>query len=113
VSRIILPREPQLGDRTLYVPRGHETGTVVLVGVCHTCQQRFGRGQEQEWQEHVGRCAREHLDAIMHEREKKKRASVFNEDNWDPEVAAHLKKVGERMLEEGRMVLKPNERAGL
>lgn len=112
MSRIILPREPQLGDRTLYVPRGHETGPVVLVGVCHTCQQRFGRGQEQEWQDHVGRCARAHLDEILHEREKQQKVSVFNEENWDPEVASHLKNVGRQMLKEGRLEMLPHERAG-
>jgi hypothetical protein len=35
---------------------------------------------------------------------------VFEE--WDPEVAAHLRKVGERMVAEGRLEVKPSERAG-
>jgi NMD protein affecting ribosome stability and mRNA decay len=83
----------------------------VIVGVCHTCEARFYRGQEEDWQRHVGQCAREHLDEVMDARaEQKKRLSIFDEESWDPEWAAHQRDVGKRMLAEGRLVAKPNER---
>lgn len=111
MSRIILPNEAPAGKRALFVPRGYEAGPVVLEGVCHTCRERFGKGQEQAWQEHVGRCAREHIGEIMGARaEQKKRMAVFDEETWDPEWAAHQRKVGQRMIREGRLVPKPNER---
>lgn len=110
---LILPGEAaRQGVPELFVPKGYETGPVVLVGKCHLCDATFYRGQEQAWQEHVGECARSQLDEIRHQREQERKTSIFNEDNWDPELAAHMKKVGERMLREGRLVMKPNERAG-
>jgi len=96
------------GARTLMVPRGYEDQDVVLVGHCTTCEAKFYRGQEDDWQRHVGRCAREHLGEIMAAREEhKKRMAIFQEESWDPEWAAHQRKVGKRMLAEGRLVAKP------
>lgn len=113
-KRIFLPNEAApRGAATLYVPNGHETGPLVIVGKCHTCDEEFGRGREEEWQKHVGWCARRNLDEIMQAREEqKKRTALFDDESWDPEISDHMKKVGETMLREGRMVVKKNERAG-
>lgn len=59
----------------------------------------------------VGRCARNHMDELRSMR-LKERMPVLDDDQWDSEIAAHMKKVGERMLKEGRLTVKPNERAG-
>lgn len=123
-SRILVPGEAQArgglilpgeaarqGVPELLVPRGYESGPRVLVGKCLVCDATFHRGEEDEWQRHVGRCARQALPELMDARaEERKRLAVFDEENWNPDVAEHLRKVGKRMLAEGRMVLKPNER---
>lgn len=111
---LVLPGDPRAGGRPqLFVPPGYETGReIVLVGVCSTCDRRFYRGEEEDWQRHVGKCARQHLPEILAAREdRKKRLAVFQEENWDVELQAHLNKVGERMLREGRLEMKPNERS--
>jgi hypothetical protein len=74
------------------------------------CGRVFYRGEEQLWQRHVGECARAHLDEIrQHIAESKQ--PVF--ESFDPEVERYLQKVvGPRMLEEGRLEVKPHERAG-
>jgi hypothetical protein len=110
---LIVPGGARRGMQTLYVPRGHETREeVVLVGTCSTCDRIFYRGEEDEWQRHVGWCARQHLPEIMAAREeRKKRLAVFQEENWDPEFAAYMEKIGGRMLKEGRMELKKNEKS--
>jgi hypothetical protein len=110
--KIIIPGQEREGMRTLHVPRGYETGPTKIVGVCHTCGERFDTaGSEQAWQEHVGKCARRHLGEIMTARAaKKKRMAVFDTDTWDPEYEAHMRRVGERMIREGRLVTRPNER---
>jgi hypothetical protein len=60
---VVPPRAAQL-----LVPRGYEDPEPpVMVGVCTTCEARFYRGQEEDW---------------------------------------------ERMKREGRLVVRPNERAG-
>jgi hypothetical protein len=43
---------------------------------------------------------------------KKKRLAVLQPESWDVEVEEHLRKVGERMKREGRLTVRPNERAG-
>lgn len=106
----ILGRQEAAPPPTLYVPSGHED---VIVGRCTVpgCGARFYRGEEAAWQKHVGPCARANLDRI-HEMIEQKSPAAFREDNWDPEVAAHMRQVGKRMLEEGRLEVKPHERAG-
>lgn len=113
MSRLILPGDsPRPTAPTLFVPRGYEDAPQRIVGVCHICGERFEEaGSEQEWQRHVGACARAHM-AEIHAESERRRASVFSEESWDPEVAEHLRKVGERMVKEGRMEMRPNERAG-
>ena len=50
-------------------------------------------------------------DMARYEAERKARLAMIYE-HPDPEVQAHMEKVGKRMLEEGRWTVKPNERAG-
>jgi hypothetical protein len=118
MSRIILPNEGTPG-RTLHVPRqyaSHDPEVVVgrcLVPGCERQGQPFYRGQEDLWQKHVGWCARRNRDEIEAAiQERKDRLPVFQRDAWDPEVRDHMDKVGERMKREGRLVVKPSERAG-
>lgn len=83
----------------------------VLIGRCLVpgCGAVFHSGEEVAWQRHVGPCARANLDKIHAEMEQQ---AVFREENWDPEVAEHMRGVGRRMLKEGRLEVKPHERAG-
>lgn len=101
------------GGLTIIVPRGYEDGDVVIVGKCHVCGGEFGEGEEQRWQEHVGNCARAHMDEIraMAPSEANK-GTLWDPNEWDPEVDAHMLEVGRRMRREGRMVVKRSERAG-
>jgi hypothetical protein len=81
---------------------------------CDREGEPFFAGQEEVWQKHVGWCARRNRDEI--ERviaEHKDALPIFrNPDAWDPEVKEHMRQGGERMLEEGRLTVKPHERAG-
>lgn len=96
---------------TILVPRGYDDTTIV--GVCHVCDAKFGEGQEEAWQRHVGKCARAHMDEIRASTPKaRQRGTVFDPENWDPEVEDYMLSVGKRMLREGRMEVKPHERAG-
>lgn len=107
MGAVILPGAQGRGrGLQILVPHGYED---VIVGKCLVpgCGATFYQGQEQQWQRHVGDCARENMDAI---REKMHRLSIF--DDFDPEVTAHLRKVGKRMLAERRMTVLPHETAG-
>jgi hypothetical protein len=89
---------------------GHVQREEPLVGVCSTCDEVFYQGQEQDWQDHVYQCAMDNLPEIMAARaEQKKRLAIFHE-SWNPDVDEHLAKVGERMVREGRLVMRKNER---
>jgi hypothetical protein len=79
--KIIIPGQEREGMRTLHVPRGYETGPTKIVGEIMTARAA-----------------------------KKKRMAVFDTDTWDPEYEAHMRRVGERMIREGRLVTRPNER---
>lgn len=84
-----------------------------VVGVCHVCGEKFGEGQEQLWQKHVGECARAHMDEILASRpSERNKGGPFDPETWDPEVEAHMREVGKRMLAEGRLEVLPHERAG-
>ncbi len=107
------PRYPKR-SLTILVPRGHESEPVVIVGKCHVCGSQFGEGQETVWEKHVGQCARAHMDEIHASKPSERlKGGPWDPQNWDPEVDAHMLKVGRRMLAEGRMEVKPSERAGL
>lgn len=120
MSGLILPGDPlpRRGGLTIIVPRGYESENApeptmvcrVPINEEDLCLKGFYPGEERAFQRHVGICARQHRDAIE---ERRKRLAIFHEDAWDPEIAAHMRKVGERMKREGRLVVKPNERAGL
>jgi hypothetical protein len=105
--RLILPGEkPRKSDLQIVVPRGYET----IVGQCSLCELVFY--DEDEARRHFERNARKHAEMAneMRTQRLEERMPVFEE--WDPEVAAHLRKVGERMVAEGRLEVKPSERAG-
>lgn len=93
---------------TIIVPSSAERP---VVGKCTVpgCDLVFYAGEEVAWQRHVGPCARANLDKI---RAVMREQPVFSEDNWDPELAKHMRGVGKRMLKEGRLEVKPHERAG-
>jgi hypothetical protein len=114
VSRLILPGDrPRPRAPEIFVPTGYENAPRRVIGVCHICGERFEEaGQEAEWQKHLGLCAKAHMAEIQ-EMVEERRKSVFHEDAWDPELASHMREVGERMIEEGRLEVRPNERAGL
>jgi hypothetical protein len=71
------------------------------------------KGEEQAWQDHTVRCARRHIDEIraMAPSEKHK-GTVFDPETWDPEIDEHMRKVGQRMIAEGRLTVRKSERAG-
>lgn len=108
-SGIVLPGGVNPG-LTIHVPRGYERDGEVKIGICRVCGAKFFKGQEEMWQRHVGKCARANIDRLRAE-SLRNRMPAFNEENWDPEVASHLKTVGRRMLAEGRLEMRPNERA--
>lgn len=120
MSKLILPGDERANSgMTILVPRGYETGAQgeptmvcrVPVGPGETCLTTFWPGEERQFTEHVTRCAKAH-EAEIYEQSPRNRLAIFNEESWDPEVAAHMKKVGERMLKEGRFVVHKHERAG-
>lgn len=81
------------------------------VGVCSTCDQVFYRGEEEAWQKHVYRCAMQRLPEVLEARaEQKRRMEIFQPGSWNPDVDAYLAKIGERMLREGRLVMRKSER---
>lgn len=120
-SGIILPGSAQRADAgiTMFVPgRYCEDGavaafrcTVPIDANGATCGAAFTKEQHGLYERHTGRCARQHED-VWRRAAPSHRLPVFDESNWDPEVAAHMRVVGARMLREGRMTVKPSERAG-
>lgn len=105
---VILGESPQTGPLQILVPRGYED--VEVIGRCLVpgCGAEFRAGQEEVWQRHVGKCARANLDKL------RAAAAVprMVAEDYDPEVTKHLRGVGKRMLEEGRLTVKPHETAG-
>jgi len=113
VRGVLLGDAAKRPDRlTIHVPQGYEDSVVVGKCLVPGCGAVFFRGQEALWQKHVGNCARRNMDRIQAEVDKH-RASPFHEKHWDPEVARHLRGVGEQMKREGRLEVRPSERAGL
>ena len=91
----------------LLVPRTLEdrplTGRCTVPG----CGAVFYAGEEEAWQRHVGKCARANMDKIK----AATKVPEFMED-YDPEISKHMRGVGKRMVEEGRLEIKASERAG-
>jgi hypothetical protein len=105
--RVILPGEkPRRSNLQIIVPRDHST----VVGQCSLCELVFY--DQAEARRHFERNARKHAELADEARTERlvERMPVF--DEWDPEVAAHMRKVGERMVAERRLEVKPNEKAG-
>lgn len=81
-------------------------------GHCNVCGEDL-YGTVGDAQKHMGACARANIDAIRAAAPSQKRkGGPFDPDLWDPEVEEHLRKVGKRMLAEGRMEVLPSEKAG-
>lgn len=84
----------------------------VPTGPGKVCGALFYPGQEGKFLAHMRDCKDRHIAAI-HEQSPKSRVPIIHDPNqWDPEAEEHLRKVGQRMIEEGRLVLKRNERIG-
>jgi hypothetical protein len=77
---------------------------------CHLCGEVWPPERVTDWQGHFQQCIREHQGDIHEMSVERQRHPA----NWvpDPEVAAHMEKVGKRMIREGRLEVKPSERAG-
>lgn len=100
------------GDNTVRAPSNLLLpGYEYIVGRCLVpgCGATFREGEEAAWEKHVGQCARSNLDAIREVIAAKEKGPFAD---FDPEVSAHLRRVGERMLREGRLTIRPNEAAG-
>lgn len=114
MSRIILPGNPDREGRLeILVPSGHERPIAfrcrVPIDAEQTCGKPFYENERAAFERHVGECARENADAI-HAASPRTRMPWSDPENWSPEAEAHLREVGKRMLEEGRLEMKPNER---
>jgi hypothetical protein len=107
------PRAVRLRDRRRPDGRGGYLVCKVIVDADKRvmCGQIFELDREAEFQRHTGECAHRHLDEIR-KASPTHRIPIFNEEEWDPELAEHLQKVGRTMLEEGRLTMNRNERAG-
>ncbi len=107
---LILPGpQPPKGGLSILVPRGYDERPAV--GECYMCGLQFAAGDNV--MAHLRSCVKDAgHDHRMAEEERKEAMHIFSEEAWDPEVAAHLREVGKRMLREGRLETKPNERAG-
>jgi len=116
-KRLIVPGVPRQTAGGLILPG--DPAPAPRIGMCTVpgCDRDgtpFYAGQEQEWQRHVGWCSKRNRDKILEViQEHKDRLPIFRDDTlWDPEVKEHMRKVGARMLDEGRLTVKPSERAG-
>ena len=98
-------------DLTIILPRSAAQERVPFR--CTLCGARFTKSQAQLYEHHVGDCARKNIDEIRANAPSVRRAGTpFDPNNWDPEVEQHMLGVGRRMLREGRLEVKPHERAG-
>lgn len=101
----------RVGGLVILVPRGYgEDGGPQEIGECYMCGTKFFEPESRRKVErHMGKCARAHLQQ-QQDAKLESKLPVFA--SWDPEVEDHMRKVGDRMLREGRLVVKPSERAG-
>lgn len=119
MSGLILPGDrPARGGLTIHVPRGYESPDGPQpIYECHIpvdadgtpCGAVYFPGEERKKMDHMATCARDHI-AEIRARALHRRMPVFDPENWSPDAEAHVKKVGRRMLAEGRLTMKPNER---
>lgn len=104
--------KPQL---EIIVPHGYEDRKVV-VGRCvvpdakgKPCGATFYRGQEEDWQKHVVRCAQAKLDGIRAQAPSEvNKDTIFGDRDLDLE--RHFRGVADNMRREGRWDVKPSER---
>lgn len=81
-------------------------------GHCNVCGEDL-YGTVGDMQKHMSACVKRNIDAIrLAAPSARRKGGPFDPNNWDPEVEAHLRKVGDRMLKEGRLEMNDNERAG-
>jgi hypothetical protein len=59
---------------------------------------------------HMRACVAENRESIHSQSPRRRLPAIY--ESVDPEVDAHMKRVGDRMRREGRLVVKPSERAG-
>lgn len=84
------------------------------IGRCYACHQPFysERDMRAHFQTVEHRQAME--DLLIERLEHKRRLALFHDDEQaDVELEEHFKKIGKRMLAEGRMTVRKNERAAL
>jgi hypothetical protein len=74
----------------------------VRVYDCRIC------GEEHD-EQGMARCAQDHIEEARGQR-LKERLPIFDPENWSPEAEAHLREVGKRMIDEGRLEMKKSER---
>ena len=115
MGRLILPgRHQRPGGLTIFVPGSaadkHEPRFVCRVpqGDGQVCGQTFET--ELAWESHMRGCVQRTGEDRMLRDSPRTRMPVFREEEWDPEWAAHQRRIGERMLREGRLVQRRNER---
>ena len=105
MSRLIIPgRRDSL---TILIPdsaKHEEPGFV-----CMLCDSKFAKERFGDYERHVARCAKLTHDQTLQERED---SMIEAFRPHDPEVAAHMRQVGKRMLKEGRWTVNENEKAG-
>lgn len=108
LARGVILGEKKPDGLTILVPRGNED-PLSLLCLVPGCGKAFARGEKEAWQRHCASCAKANLDKIHAAMDR--RPALMRED-FDPEVSKHMRQVGARMIEEGRLEVKPSERAG-
>lgn len=79
-------------------------------GHCNVCDEDLF-GTVGDMQKHMASCARANLGVIRAAApSQKNKGGPFDPDLWDREGEEYLRKVGKRMLAEGRLEMRDNER---
>ena len=80
----------------------------------HTLEGPCGRRFENpdELIAHSESCVKRNEDLRNANSPRLRMPMQFDREFWDPELEVHYKRLGERMEKEGRVVPRPNERAG-
>lgn len=125
MSGLILPGDvPARGGLTIHVPRGYETPAermedegghicrvVVDAASEEICGTVFAADRERDYLRHLRKCVSDHRDEIR-AASPRTRMPILDPNQWDVEIDAHMREVGQRMIREGRLEVKPSERAG-
>lgn len=81
------------------------------IGFCDVCDVPFFT--DRDVRQHMGSSQHEEGMQAARAAEALRRARLaFMDEVPDPEVAAHMRQVGKKMLREGRWVVHPSEKAG-